>query len=74
MKLCGEKVDDPRARRGAPPSIGVKICCEDKNGPPPGGCVAEPKICCENQKVTPRVGCWPMMRTDFLPNNRFTNG
>ena len=22
--------------------------------------------------VTPRVGCWPMMRTDVLPNNRFT--
>jgi hypothetical protein len=32
------------------------------------------KFGAENQNGHPRVGCWPMMRTDFLPNNRFTYG
>jgi len=35
----------------------MKICCEDKNGLPPGGCVAENA---------------DSMRTDFWGNNRFT--
>ena len=35
----------------------MKICCEDKNGPPPGGCVAEYA---------------DSMRADFWGNGRFT--
>ena len=45
---AGEKVDHRMARRGAFPRYDknlpldrIKICCADKNGPPPGGCLAE---------------------------------
>jgi hypothetical protein len=52
-------VAHPLAPPASPSLDRIKICCEDKNGPPPGGCVAE-NAC--------------SMRTDFLRNNHFTYG
>ena len=44
-------------RRRVPSLDRIKICCEDENGPPPGGCVAENAH---------------SMGTDFWGNSRFT--
>jgi hypothetical protein len=43
--FAGQKVFHPLARRRALPRDRIKICCEDKKGPPPGGCVVEKPKC-----------------------------
>ena len=35
--FAGQKVVHPLARRRVPSLDRIKICCEDKNGPPPVG-------------------------------------
>jgi hypothetical protein len=57
--FAGQKVVCPLAHPASPSLDRIKICCADKNGPPPGGCLAENAH---------------SMRTDFWGNNHFTYG